>query len=66
MITPTSTHKEIVIDALTVGKPTFCEKAISVSLNEAEQMLDIVEKTGTFFQMGFQRRFDKGYLAATK
>ncbi len=66
VISPTSTHKEIVIDALKAGKPTFCEKPISVSLDEAEQMLDIVEKTGTFFQMGFQRRFDKGYLAAKK
>ncbi|MEE9118461.1 MAG: inositol 2-dehydrogenase [Calditrichia bacterium] len=66
VITPTSTHKEIVIDALKAGKPTFCEKPISISLNEAEQMLDIVEKTGTFFQMGFQRRFDRGYLAAKK
>ncbi len=66
VITPTSAHKEIVIDALKAGKPTFCEKPISVSLNEAEQMLDIVEKTGTFFQMGFQRRFDRGYLAAKK
>ncbi len=66
VITPTSTHKEIVIGALKAGKPTFCEKPISVSLKEAEQMLDIVEKTGTFFQMGFQRRFDKGYLAAKK
>jgi inositol 2-dehydrogenase len=66
VITPTSTHKEIVIDALKAGKPTFCEKPISVSLDEAKQVLAMVEKTGTFFQMGFQRRFDRGYVEAKK
>jgi len=66
VITPTSTHKEIVIETLKAGKATFCEKPISISLNEAKQILDRVEKTGTFFQMGFQRRFDRGYLEAKK
>jgi inositol 2-dehydrogenase len=66
VITPTSTHKEVVIEALKAGKATFCEKPISISLNEAEQILSTVEKTGTFFQMGFQRRFDRGYLEAKK
>ena len=27
-------------------------------------MLRVVEQTGVFFQMGFMRRFDKGYVAA--
>jgi scyllo-inositol 2-dehydrogenase (NAD+) len=29
-------------------------------------MQGIVEQTGVFFQMGFMRRFDKGYLAAKR
>ena len=29
-------------------------------------MLDVIEQTGVFFQMGFMRRFDKGYLAARR
>ena len=29
-------------------------------------MADAVEKAGTFFQMGFMRRFDAGYAAAKK
>jgi inositol 2-dehydrogenase len=66
VVTPTSTHKEIVIETLKAGKATFCEKPISISLDEAKQIQLTVEKTGTFFQMGFQRRFDRGYLEAKR
>jgi hypothetical protein len=66
MITSTSTHREMVIDAARGGKALFCEKPISLSLEEAEQMLQVVENTGVFFQMAFQRRFDAGYVAAKK
>lgn len=62
--TPTSTHKEIVIDAAEKGKIIFCEKPLSISLEEAGEMKDVVEKTGIFFHMGFMRRFDSGYSAA--
>ena len=64
IVSPTSTHKEIVFEAAKHRKPNFCEKPLSISLAEARQMLSTVEETGVFFQMGFMRRFDKGYLAA--
>ncbi len=64
VVTPTSTHKEVVIEAAHAGKAIFCEKPISLSLDDAMQILDVVNSTGVFFQGGFQRRFDSGYLAA--
>ncbi len=64
VITSTSTHREVVIDAAGAGKAVFCEKPIALSLEEAQQMLEAVASTGVFFQMGFQRRFDAGYVAA--
>ena len=64
VITSTSTHREVVIDAARRGKAVFCEKPIALSLAEAGQMLQTVAATGVFFQMGFQRRFDSGYVAA--
>jgi scyllo-inositol 2-dehydrogenase (NAD+) len=64
IVSPTSTHRDVVIDATKHGKAIFCEKPISISLEEAKEMLQAVEKAGVFFQMGFQRRFDKGYMAA--
>lgn len=66
VITSTSTHGEVVMDAARSGKAVFCEKPISLSLEEASEMLELVEKTGAFLQMSFQRRFDAGYRAAKK
>jgi len=64
VVTSTSTHKEVVMDAASRGKAIFCEKPMSLSLAGAQEMLQAVEKAGLFLQMGFQRRFDAGYLAA--
>lgn len=64
IVSPTSTHKEITIEAAERNKAIFCEKPLSISLEEALGMLQAVENTGAFFQMGFMRRFDKGYVAA--
>ena len=64
IVSPTSTHQEIVAAAAKHGKAIFCEKPLSISLAAAQEMQRIVDETGVFFQMGFMRRFDKGYLAA--
>jgi len=66
IVSPTSTHQEIVLEAAKRGLPIFCEKPLSISLEEAREMLRVVEQTGVFFQMGFMRRFDKGYVAAKR
>jgi scyllo-inositol 2-dehydrogenase (NAD+) len=66
IVTSTSTHKEVVIDAARSGKAIFCEKPISLTLDDAREMIQTVEATGVFFQMAFQRRFDAGYLAAKR
>lgn len=62
--TPTGTHKDVVIDAANEDKMIFCEKPLSISLEEAGEMRKAVEKNGNFFHMGFMRRFDPGYAAA--
>lgn len=62
--TPTSTHRDIVVDAASKGKAVFCEKPLTISMDEAVDMKDAVAKSGIFFHMGFMRRFDRGYSAA--
>lgn len=64
IVSSTSTHKEIALHAAEQNKPIFCEKPLSISLSDATAMLHSIEKSGAFFQMGFQRRFDKGYVSA--
>ena len=64
IVSPTHTHKDVVLAAATARKPTFCEKPLALSLADCQTMQAAVEKQGTFFQMGFMRRFDPGYAAA--
>jgi scyllo-inositol 2-dehydrogenase (NAD+) len=64
IVTPTHAHRQNVVAAARAGKPTFCEKPPALSLAECRDMSEEIEKSGTFFQMGFMRRFDPGYAAA--
>ena len=64
IVTPTSTHRAIVEGAAAAGKAIFCEKPLSISLDEAMALQRAVEQSAAFFQMGFQRRFDRGFAAA--
>ncbi len=66
IVTSTSTHKEVVMDAAKSGKAIFCEKPISLTLDDAREMAQAARAAGVFFQMAFQRRFDAGYLAAKR
>ena len=64
IVTSTSTHKQVVMDAAKSGKAIFCEKPIALTLGDGREMIAAAESAGVFFQMAFQRRFDAGYLAA--
>jgi scyllo-inositol 2-dehydrogenase (NAD+) len=66
IVSPTHTHRDMVNAALASRKPTFCEKPPALSLAEAIDMAAAEERTGTFLQMGFMRRFDPGYAAAKR
>ncbi|MGH9347527.1 MAG: Gfo/Idh/MocA family oxidoreductase [Vicinamibacterales bacterium] len=66
VVSPTHTHRDVVLEAVGHGTPTFCEKPPALSLDECRDMQDAVERHGAFFQMGFMRRFDPGYAAARR
>ena len=66
IVTPTSTHRAMVEQAVAAGKAIFCEKPLSISLVEALAIKGAVERSGVFFQMGFMRRFDRGFAAAKR
>jgi scyllo-inositol 2-dehydrogenase (NAD+) len=66
VVSPTHTHKDLVIAALELGKPVFCEKPLALSLAECREVQDAVARKAGFFQMGFMRRFDPGYVAGKK
>lgn len=63
IVSPTHTHKDLVVAAAASRKPTFCEKPPALSLDDVAAMQDAIDRSGMFFQMGFMRRFDAGYAA---
>jgi inositol 2-dehydrogenase len=64
IVTPTDTHRSVVVSAAAAKKPTFCEKPPAIDLASCRAMADAIARAGSFFQMGFMRRFDPGYAAA--
>jgi predicted dehydrogenase len=48
-------HKQVVVDALSAGKDVYCEKPMSHSIAEGEEMVRTVQRTGKFVQVGSQR-----------
>ena len=64
IVSPTHTHKRVVLAALSAGKPVFCEKPLAVTFEDSIAQRNAVAKSDTLFQMGFMRRFDPAYTAA--
>ena len=62
--TASASHPELVERATTAGVTTFCEKPVALDAAQTEQVLSHVTATGVPVQVGFQRRFDPGYVAA--
>lgn len=62
IVTPTSTHRDVVIDAARAGKAIFCEKPTALTLTATDEMIAAVESAGVMFQVGFMRRFDRAYM----
>lgn len=61
---PSSFHREHITLAAEAGKPVFAEKPLADSVTDARAVAAAVERTGVPFQIGFQRRYDRGYRRA--
>jgi len=57
----TDTHVEVVERAILAGRAIFCEKPLSMDLDEVDRIIAMVEEHRTPFMMGFNRRFDPGH-----
>jgi len=55
--TASSSHLEIMREALLLGKNVLCEKTMTVNRQEAEIALKLPVKTGQVVQLGFMKRF---------
>ncbi len=57
-------HAELVELAAAAGKPVFCEKPMGMDLTEVDRAISAAERAGVALQVGFNRRFDRGFQAA--
>jgi myo-inositol 2-dehydrogenase/D-chiro-inositol 1-dehydrogenase len=60
----TSAHAALVVAGVEAGLPTFCEKPVADDVDGTLAVLDKVEGSDVPVHIGFQRRFDAGYVAA--
>lgn len=59
----TDTHAQFTREAAQAGKHIFCEKPVDTDIERIKETLEIVEKSGVKFQIGFNRRFDHNFRA---
>jgi predicted dehydrogenase len=52
---PDHWHKQVVVDSVRAGKPIYCEKPMSHSAADGEEMVKAAKETGRTVQIGSQR-----------
>ena len=64
--TPDFAHTPIMIEALKAGKDVYVEKPMSITVEEANEALDLARKNERIVQAGTQRRSEGRWKAAQK
>ncbi|MFG2813185.1 Gfo/Idh/MocA family oxidoreductase [Streptomyces sp. NPDC048410] len=60
----TDAHPALIRAGVAAGVPVFCEKPVARTIGEGVAVLDAVRDSGVPIQIGFNRRFDAGFMAA--
>ena len=59
--TPTDTHADLIERFARARKAVFCEKPVDLSVARVKECLRVVDETGAFLMIGFQRRFEPDF-----
>jgi predicted dehydrogenase len=59
--TPDHWHTKIVIDACRAGKDVYCEKPLTLTVDEGKQLCKVVQETGRVVQVGSWQRSDNNF-----
>jgi predicted dehydrogenase len=62
--TPDHWHVAIAIAALETGRDVYCEKPLTLTIDEGKLLCRVVKQTGRVFQVGTQQRSDRKFRVA--
>lgn len=66
IVTPAKFHGSAVRICAQSGKDIFCEKPFTLTVEEADELLELITKTGVRVQVGHVRRYDPPNVRAKK
>lgn len=60
IVTPDHWHSKIAIKAMQAGKDVYCEKPLTLTIEEGKQIVKTLDQTKRVFQVGTQQRSEMG------
>ena len=66
IVTPAKLHGTAIKICARAGKDIFCEKPLTLTVEEADEVLEVTAKAGVRLQVGHVRRYDPAHVRAKK